>query len=54
MNVYCCPYCFITFCCPWSQNDDLVRDSITHDVKVYPYNDNNKHTIMSLTSFWCP
>ena len=30
----------LTFSCPRSQDDDPVRDCITHEIKVYAYNNN--------------
>ena len=31
----------LTFSCPESQDDDPVRDCITHKIKVYTYNNSN-------------
>ena len=31
----------LTFSSPRSQDDDPVRDCITHEIKVYAYNNNN-------------
>ena len=33
----------LTFSCPRSQDDDPVRDCITHEIKVYTYNNNNNN-----------
>ena len=33
----------LTFSCPRSQDDDPVRDCITHEIKVYAYNNNNNN-----------